>query len=123
MKNLILAIIVLSLSQFTFAKSKEFIDLSLNLQKANLKEQTLRIKLPLGETGSIEATENGQTKKVTVKAIKWIGNQYKINVKLKDKDEVIANSSVIVTKDQEALIQDFDSEGNSAFKVIIKAKR
>lgn len=123
MKNLILAIIVLSLSQFTFAKSKEFIDLSLNLQKANLKEQTLRIKLPLGETGSIEATENGQTNKVTVKAIKWIGNQYKINVKLKDKDEVIANSSVIVTKDQEALIQDFDSEGNSAFKVIIKAKR
>lgn len=123
MKNLILAIIVLSLSQFTFAKSKEFIDLSLNLQKANLKEQTLRIKLPLGETGSIEATENGQTNKVTVKAIKWIGDQYKINVKLKDKDEVIANSSVIVTKDQEALIQDFDSEGNSAFKVIIKAKR
>jgi hypothetical protein len=123
MKNLILAIIALSLSQFTFAKSKEIIDLSLNLQKANLKEQTLRIKLPLGETGSIEATENGQTNKVTVKAIKWIGNQYKINVKLKDKDEVIANSSVIVTKDQEALIQDFDSEGNSAFKVIIKAKR
>ena len=123
MKKLILALVALSLSQVTLAKSKEIIDLSFNVQKANLKEQTLRIKLPLGETGSIETTESGLNNKVTVKAIKWIGNQYKINVKLKEKDEVIANSSVIVTKDQEALIQDFDSEGNSAYKVIIKAKR
>lgn len=123
MKKLILSLLVLSFSQLSLAKSKEIIDLSFNLQKANLKEEVLNIKLPLGEEGSIETTKNGINNKVTVKAIKWIGNQYKINVKVNEKDEVIANSSVIISKDKEALIQDFDAEGNSNYKVIIKAKR
>lgn len=123
MKNIILSFILLSLSQISFAKPKEIIDLSFNLQKANLKEEVLNIKLPLGEEGTIETVKDGVKSKVTVKAIKWIGNQYKINVKLNDQDEIIANSSVIITKEKEALIQDFDAEGNNNYKVIIKAKR
>lgn len=113
----------MAFSLTAFASSKEIIDLSFNVQKANSKAQTLRIKLPLGEEGSISSKTDTETNKLTVKAIKWKDGLYKINVKLSDNQELLTNSDIYVKKDQEAILQDFDAEGNSDYKVIIKAKR
>lgn len=123
MKNILITLFILSFNQVAFASSKEFIDLSFNLQKANSKNNTLRIKLALGEEGTISKVEGAEVNKITVKAIKWKDDLYKLDVRLSDGDKLITNSEVIVKKNQEAILQDFDAEGNSDYKMIIKAKR
>lgn len=123
MKKILIPLFILPLTQLAFASSKEIVNLSFNLQKADKKSETLRIILPLGEEGTI-ASKNGQeSNKLTVKAIKWKDGLYKINVKISNKEKLLTNSEVIVKQDQEAILQDFDAEGNSDYKVIIKAKR
>lgn len=123
MMKLIMSLILVGFASISFAKSKEIIDLSLNLQKANNKAKTLRIKLPLGELASMESVQDGQKNKITVKAIKWKKDLYKLQVKVDNQDELVTNSELVIKQNQEAIIQDFDAEGNNAYKIIIKAKR
>jgi hypothetical protein len=119
MKTLfILLIFILSLS-FAHASSNEIIDLSINVQKASDTAKTISIKLPLGDKGTITKNENDS---LTLKAIKWKENQYKVKVRLENKDELITDSEVIISTNNSGVIQNFDSEGNNELKIVINTK-
>lgn len=119
MKTLFILLIFVLTMSFAHAKPNEIIDLSVNVQKATETAKTLDIKLSLGEKEIIKKSES---ETLTLKAIKWADNKYKVKIRIEDKDELITDSEVIIGSNGEGVIQNFDSEGNNELKIVINNK-
>ena len=114
---------MLLFANLSFASSKEILNLSFDVQKSDHKGEKLRIRIPVGEEGTITSQKDNDSNQITVKAIKWKDDLYKIKVRYSAKDELLTNSELIVRANQEAILQDFDAEGNSDYKLTIKASK
>jgi hypothetical protein len=101
------------------AKTNDFIDLSLKVQKASQKVKTMNLKLEIGDKEFM--TKDGSTS-VTLKALKLDKDKYKVQIKLKEKSELVTDSELIIGSNGEGVLQNFDSEGNNKLKIVINSK-
>lgn len=120
MKKLIISLLLTSslFTTLTYGSSREFLDLSIQIQALETAHKTISLKLPLNNEESTQKLDN---RIYTMKAIKLKGNQYKVQLKVQDKNEILTDTIVLLEAKTETMVQTFDSEGNNDLKIIIKA--